>query len=106
MTTDHSDGEHDPSPDGLSQRGNGAGFPREALESLIKQAEREFAARAEEHGPGKNWAGTEPRWDIQKAVDEQFSMRDPAQDGNYDTAERYAANSLNHLLFALENTDG
>lgn len=93
------------STDAIGQSVDEAGYPRDTLDSLLDRAEREFAEHVGEHGPGKNWAGSEPRWDLVKAVDELFSARDHAQAGRYDKAEEHAANGLNHLLFSLENTD-
>lgn len=81
-----------------------AGYPRtEQLELEGRAAER-FAAKIEEHGPGRNWVVDEPRDHIFKAVDELCQARDPAQAGDYDTAAGHFSDAYNHLLFAMELT--
>lgn len=79
------------------------GYPAETLGALVAEAEERFAARLDEHGSGKNWANSNPQWDFEKAIDEQFCTRQPAQARNYHEAVKYEANAVNHTLFALEN---
>lgn len=86
-----------------SQRVDRAGYPRSELTALLETSESRFEAKVEEHGPGKNWLGYEPRGDIFKACDELFQARDPAQNGDYETAQTHLADALNHMLFVLEN---
>lgn len=86
-----------------NQRVDRAGYPRAELDALRATAEARFETKIEEHGPGKNWLGYEPRGDIFKACDELFQARDPAQDGDYETAQDHLADALNHMGFVLEN---
>lgn len=77
-------------------------YPEKELSTIKIQARKEFNARVDEHGRGKNWLIDEPEDHIVKTIDELFLVRGRDSAGDVDRMIQHSANALNHMLMCLE----